>query len=109
MKKISVLFLLIIMVILCSCGSVYNFMDNKKIMQLEIGQSKKQILDIFGNPNFRDIKDNIEIWQYRYSTYEGYDFLKLTFDENNKVKSFESYFLPLNQTVITQKEDTKTD
>ncbi len=76
-------------------------------MALELGLTKSEVINILGKPNYRTKSDDInEIWEYKDMVPGGYDMVKLNFD-NDKVVSFDSYFL--QDVAILSNTDTKTN
>lgn len=86
MKKIHVLWVLSLLVLTASCGSM------NKLMKVEEGMSKQEITKIFGTPDYRRFDRGIEEWEYRsLSVVTGeYKVTVITFDDG-RVSGMDTY------------------
>lgn len=99
MKKLIIVINLILLIVFLGCtiktGRLFYYENRKNI---EIGQSKKEIIDMFGEPFMKINKKGHECWIYNYSEniYNGFSVsdprqinLGIMFDDNSKVWSYE--------------------
>lgn len=61
-KTFIALLLIISPITFCSCGSL---LGKSAILQVEKGMTKKQIVDLLGEPDFRRFDDRYEEWEYK--------------------------------------------
>lgn len=86
MKKIHVLWVLLFLVLTAGCSSM------NKLMKVQEGMSKQEIIRIFGTPEYRRFDRGIEEWEYRsLSMVTGeYKVTVITFDDG-RVSGMDTY------------------
>lgn len=106
----KVFIILISLALLCgSCATSEDFYLNRdKLISLRVGMSKQQITKLYGNPHYRNIERDYEIWKYKYYTANrsGYDFLEIKF-VGEFAESIDSYFLPDSYPVPANKSSSE--
>lgn len=98
---IPLLALAIVLLSLTSCASVMKEfgmggLTKSNIMKLEKNMSMEQVKKLLGNPTYRSMNEDVEMWQYRETNIDATGSSNLDiFFENGRIVSFESYFMPI--------------
>jgi len=69
---------------------------NRKVMTLELGMTKQEVIDILGKPYARNIKENFEVLDFR----NYYDESTFVFFEEGRVVEIQSFDPYLNTPVV---------
>lgn len=91
MNKVSVFLLLLLVILLSSCG-IYNHygFDYKQLSSVERGMTLEDVSATLGKPVFRDFNDEGEILTFRALGTYGWSVVKVWFKEG-KVTEMKSY------------------
>lgn len=91
MDKLSVFLLLLLAILLSSCGIYNNYGFNyKQLSSLEPGMTLGEVTAVLGDPSFRDFNNEGETLTFRALAAPGWSVVKVKFQEG-KVTEMESY------------------
>jgi hypothetical protein len=97
-KSKHALLLTIIAVILSACGSSRSLKD--RLLAINQGMSKEQVISALGKPDFRRFADNREEWEYnKGGIISNFLSVVIVVFEDGKVSSLDSFseYLPVQQ------------
>lgn len=91
MKKMSVVLGLLLTALVMGCGiyESYGF-DYKQLSSIERGMSFKEVCTILGEPAFRDLNKEGEVWTFRAYTPTRWSAVKVWF-KDGEVDEMQSY------------------
>lgn len=69
MKKIHTLGLMIVMILLASCGTVSEASVKNRMMRIQEGMTKEDVSKLMGTPDYRRFDNGIEEWEYKFDIF----------------------------------------
>lgn len=108
MKKVQLIFALLLVVLFSSCYS--SRINYKHMNSIQRGMSPEKVIAILGNPNYRSFDDRGEVLEFRDSEYGTAKVAKIRFVDNKVVEMqgyLDRYYNNCNERTKTTEDDKK--
>ncbi len=99
MKKVHAIYLLVLLLLCCSCGTAFWGFGSADLMKVQRGLSKNEVKKILGEPTYVRFDRAVDEWEYRQKLAEGGWTVAIVTFEDGRVVSMDTFREP-NDTFV---------